>query len=118
MSYQSIHISTQDELLQQRVEAAALKESYAGGPEFSDSAFAAQLQRNPMLALNYFMWPICIDNEADYAYALDTEGGAEPGSAEVISDAKLQAGVQTYWPKDAVTIPQPELFPDQSLPEE
>jgi hypothetical protein len=113
MSYHSIYICTQDTMLQERVEAAAMKESYAGGPEFSDSAFAAQLQRNPMLALNYFMWPIAVDNESDYAYALDTEGGPEPGSADVINDAKLQAGIQAHWPQDAVSIPQPEMFPEQ-----
>ena len=111
MTYQTINTCTQDKELQDRVTAAAMKESYAGGPEFSDSAFAAQLQRNPPLALNYFMWPIAIDNEADYAYAVDT-GHENPGSADVINDAKLQAGIQTHWPQDAVTVPQPEMFPE------
>ena len=113
MTYQTITTCTKDELLQSRVTAAAMKESYAGGPEFAESAFAAQMQRNPMLALNYFMWPIAIDNESDYEYAMNTEGGPEPGSDAVINDAKLQAGIQTHWPKDAVPIPQPELFPEQ-----
>ena len=57
MSYQTITQSTQRRTLQDRVTAAAMKESYAGGPEFSESSFGAQLQRNPPLALNYFMWP-------------------------------------------------------------
>ena len=110
MSHESITQSTRDTALQDRVTAAALKESYGGGPEFSQSSFGAQLQRNPMLALNYFMWPVAIDNEADYAYALDTNH-ENPGSADVINDAKLQAGVQTHWPKDAVPEPQAPSFP-------
>ena len=112
MTYQTIHTCTEDTELQERVTAAAMKESYAGGPEFSSSAFGQQLQRNPMLALNYFMWPVAIDNEADYAYALDTNH-ENPGGPDVINDAKLQAGIQTHWPKDAVPIPQPPLFPEQ-----
>jgi hypothetical protein len=111
MSYASITTCTRDTLLQDRVTAAALKESYAGGDEFSKSAFADQLQRNHMLALNYFMWPVAIDNEADYAYALDTNHES-PGSADVINDAKLQAGIQAHWPKDAAPMPQPEMFPE------
>jgi hypothetical protein len=111
MTYASINMCTQDIELQHRVTAAAMKESYAGGPEFSESTFGLQLQRNPALALNQFMWSIAIDNEADYAYALDTNHEA-PGSADVINDAKLQAGIQTHWPKDAVPMPQPEMFPE------
>ena len=103
MTYQSLISCTQDPVLQQRVTAAAMKESYAGAAEFSESTFADQMQRNPALALNYFMWPIAIDNEADYAYALDTNH-EDPGSADVINDAKLQAGVQAHWPEET-TVP-------------
>ena len=110
MSYASITTCTKDTELQDRVTAAAMKESYAGGDEFSKSAFADQLQRNPVLALNTFMWPIAIDNEADYAYALATEGGPTPGSEAVINDAKIQAGIQHYWPTDPVSMPQQPMF--------
>jgi hypothetical protein len=103
MTYQTLITCTQDPVLQQRVTAAAMKESYSGGPEFSESSFAAQLQQNPSLAMVTFMWPIAIDNEADYAYAIDTDHEA-PGSADVINDAKLQAGVQAHWPEET-TVP-------------
>lgn len=109
MSYTSIYTCTNDTLLQTRVEAAAMKEAHAGAPEFSESTFGLQLQRNPMLALNYFMWPVAIDNEADYAYALDTNHES-PGGDDVINDAKLQAGVQAHWPAESVPEPQHPIF--------
>ena len=112
MTYQTLITCTQDPVLQQRVTAAAMKESYAGAAEFSDSVFADQMQRNPALALNYFMWPIAIDNEADYAYAIDTDH-EDPGGPDVINDAKLQAGVQTHWPQEQVIVPQTEMFPQE-----
>lgn len=113
MSYQSITICTRDQALQDRVTAAALKESYAGGPEFSQTTFATQLQRNPPLALNYFMWPIAIANEADYAYALDTNNENPGGDTGVIGDDEIQSGIQANWPQDQVPVPQPEMFPPE-----
>ena len=106
MSYQSITQCTRDQTLQDRVTAAALKEAIAGGDEFSNSAFAEQLQRSPILALNYFMWPTAIDNEAAYSYAVDVGNENPGGDTGVITDANIQAVVQTYWPPDAVNMPQ------------
>jgi hypothetical protein len=114
MTYQTITQSTRDEVLQDRVTAAALKESYAGGPEFSQSSFGAQLQRNPQLALNYFMWPTAVEYESAYEYAVNSDNQNPGGDTGVITDANLQAVVQTHWPLDAVVVPQPEMFPPES----
>jgi len=120
MSYQSITQCTLDTVLQERVTAAAMKEAIAGGDEFSETAFAEQLQRNPVLALNYFMWPTAIDNEAAYKYALDNNNENPGGDVGVITDANLQAVVQAHWPDDAVQMPSslsPVIPPPEEEPE-
>ncbi len=113
MSNQSVTICTQDTVLQDRVTAGAMRESYSGGDEFSKSAFAAQLQRTPGLALNYFMWPVAIDYEEAYEYALNTDNPSPGGDVGVISDGNIQAVVQLNWPRDAVQVPQTEMFPPE-----
>lgn len=117
MSYATITQCTRDTVLQDRVTAAALKEAIAGGDEFGETAFAEQLQRSPILALNYFMWPTAIDNEAAYAYAVETDNPNPGGDVGVISDANLQSVVQTYWPHDAIPMPS-SLNPVIPPPEE
>lgn len=113
MSYHSIHQCTEDVVLQERVTSGAMKEAYAGGDEFSQSNFGFQLQRNPALALNYFMWPTAIDYENEYAYAVDSGNPDPGGDVGVISDANIQAVVQLRWPKEQVVEPQPPLFPQE-----
>jgi hypothetical protein len=114
VSYTTITQSVADKALQERVIAAAMKEAYAGGEEFSGSAFAAQLRPNSAMALNYFMWPTGIDYEVEYAYAVGEANPNPGGDPGVISDLNIQAVVQKYWPPDPVPAPQ---LPDQSLGE-
>ena len=106
MSYISITACTRDTELQDRVTAAASKEAWAS-PEYSLTVYGERLRTYPEEALRTFMWAIAIDNEADYAYAVDNDNpnpGSDPG---VISDAKLQAGVQAHWPADPAEVPLP-----------
>lgn len=112
MSYTTITQSTRDTALQDRVIAGAMKEAYAGADEFSDSVFGHQLQRNPTLALNYFMWPVAIDYEEQYSYAIDSNNENPGGDVGVITDANIQAVVQINWPRDAVTEPQTPVIPE------
>lgn len=117
MSYASIYKCTEDEELQDRVVAAACKEAWAGGVEFKGSAYGERLRTYPQEAIGTFMYAIAIDNESDYAYAMDTEGGPNPGSEAVISDAKLQAGVQAHWPLDlAQPLPGDMVPPTPGVP--
>ncbi len=105
MSYATIHQSVNDQELIDRVVAAASKEAWAGGPEFSTSAYGERLRTYPEEAERTFMWAIGIDNEADYEYAVNN-AHPNPGGEDVISDLKLQAGVQAHWPLDT-TVPDP-----------
>jgi hypothetical protein len=103
VSYTSIDICVRDTDLQARVRSAASKEAWAGGPEFAGSEYGNRLRTYPDEALITFMYAIAIDNEADYQYALDSNNEAPGKDPGVISDAKIQAGVQTHWP----TAPAP-----------
>ena len=99
MTYATIFQSVNDEELAERVTAAASKEAWAS-PEFYATSFGEALRGSPHLAVSVFMWPIAIDNEAAYEYAVNADNpapGADPG---VISDAAIQSGIQTHWPPD------------------
>lgn len=106
MSYTSIDTCVKDVLLQARVKSAASKEAWAGGPEFAGSEYGARLRTYPDEALVTFMYAIAIDNEADYAYAIDSGNPAPGKDPAVITDAALQAGVQAHWPA-STTVPPP-----------
>lgn len=109
MSYTTITQSTRDDALKDRVIAAAMKEAIAGAPEFSDTAFATALEATPSLGLSYFLWPTAIDYETEYAYAIDAGNPNPGGDVGVISDANIQAVVQTRWPADDAPIPPAPL---------
>ena len=111
MSYTSIQIAVRDVDLQDRVRAAAMKEAFSGADEFSESEFGKQLRQSPTLATNAFQWPTCIDYEDEYEFALNNSNPAPGKDPGVISDANIQAVVQTYWPLDPVMSPQ---LPDPS----
>jgi hypothetical protein len=98
MSYTTITQATEDLALQNRIRAAAMKEAIAGAPEYADSEFGQQLRDAPSLALSRFLWPTAIDYETEYAYAVDADNPDPGGDPGVITDANLQAVVQTHWP--------------------
>lgn len=106
MSYTTIQAAVRDTALQDRVTAAAMKEAIAGGPEFKDSEFGAQLRGYPILALNTFMWPTAVDYETEYEYAVDSDNPNPGGDEGVITDENIQASIQTHWPVDPARIPQ------------
>jgi len=112
MSYTTITQATRDEPLQDRVMAAACKEAWAGGPEFVLSDYGERLRTYPEEALRTFMWPVAIDYEADYEYAVGAGNENPGGDPGVIGDNELQAAVQAHWPPD-VEVPLP---PDMVQP--
>jgi hypothetical protein len=97
MSYTSINQCVNDEALVDRVTAGAMKEAWASD-EYSETSFGATLRNSPNLAQTVFMWPVSIDNEAAYSYAVDSDNPNPGGDPGVISDAAIQAGVQAHWP--------------------
>jgi hypothetical protein len=105
MSYTTIQQAVRDQALKDRVTAAAMKEAWAGGPEFSESEFGASLRGYPPLA-DHFMWPTAIDYEAEYEYAINEDNPNPGGDPGVITDANIQASVQAHWKEDAARIPE------------
>ena len=112
MSYTTINQCANDEAFQDRVVAGAMKEAIAGGPEYVDSAFGAQLRSFPQAALNVFMWPLSVDNEQAYEFAVGNENPNPGGDPGVITDANIQAGLQTHWPPDPLATP---IVPDATV---
>lgn len=116
MSYTTIHQCTEDVHFQERVTAGAMKEAIASDV-YSRTLFAEQLRTLPAAALNVFLWPLSVDNEADYQYAVETENPDPGGDPGVIDDAQIQAGIQHYWPDEILPVPIHPIV-DNTLPPE
>lgn len=112
MSYTTINQCANDAAFQDRVVAGAMKEAIAGAPEFSESQFADQLRQFPYAAVNVFMWPLSVDNEAAYEYAVESSNPNPGGDEGVITDLNIQAGIQTHWPPDVLPTP---IIPDATV---
>ena len=99
MSLNTIDQSTRDQALQNRVIAAVSKEAWKN-PDLGATDFGQAVQANPAEGVT-LVWPVALDYEAEYAYAVD-EGNPNPGGDEaVITDANIEAAVQAHWPGDA-----------------
>jgi hypothetical protein len=100
MSLTSIQASTQDEALLNRITSSIAKESFAN-EQFGNTTTGQQVkQSGPNSVLNKFIWPLAIDFEQDYSYAVD-EGNPNPGGdPAVISDEEIGSAVQVHWPMD------------------
>ena len=103
MSLTTITQSTQDDALRERLRASIAKESWAN-PLYGNTPTGQQVQAAwPNMQIEQqFLWPCCIDWEADYAYAVDNGNPNPGGDPGVIGDDEIQAGVQAHWP-DPVT---------------
>ena len=107
MSHATIYRSVHDVELQQRIEAAAQKEARAND-ELGATPFGQQLIANPEWAY-VFWWPIAIDYEAEYAYAIG-EGNEHPGADPgVITDANISTAIQVHWPEGSTSGPPPAM---------
>jgi hypothetical protein len=116
MSHETITISTRDTALQDRVMAAACKEAWAN-VELSLTAYGERLRSYPTEALTTFMWPIAIDNEAAYEYAVNSNNENPGGDEGVITDAAISSGIQAHWPASAeVPLPTEMVGPTPGQP--
>lgn len=93
-----------------RITASIAKEVWAN-PTFGDTEWGARVKRyGPQQLQSYYIWPLAIDNEDAYEYAVNSNNphpGLDPG---VISDENISAGIQTHWPDDS-TVPPPPTAP-------
>lgn len=99
MSYTTITLSTQDAELTDRIAAAIAKETFAG-EGFGDTPTGERVKAGgPYTVLAEFVWPCCIDFEADYAFAVDSGNPSPGGDPGVIGDDEIGAAVQAHWPE-------------------
>jgi len=110
MSLSTLHQSTQDQELIDRVVAAAFQEAWAN-EELGSTPYGQTLKNggSSITVTDVFLWPIAIDNRDAYAYAVESDPpnphpGSDPG---VISDAAISTAIQTYWP-----MPPEPIDPD------
>lgn len=101
MSHMTVFQAVSDLQLQQRVTAAACKESYLNVDK-KDTVVAKAIRQNPGLAVQLFIWGVAIEYEDQYAFAVNSENppsvpGADQG---VISDGNITASIGAHWPTD------------------
>lgn len=101
MSLNTLHQASRDQALIDRVVAAVQREAQSN-PEFGDTAYGQTVLDNPQEGLR-LVWPVAIDYEDEYAYAIDNSNPNPGGDEGVITDANISAAVQAHWPQDAAS---------------
>ena len=114
MSYTTIQAAVRDVALQDRVTAGAMKEAINGAPEYVDSEFGAQLRSYSLLAINTFLWPVAVQYETEYEFALNSDNPNPGGDPGVITDAMILSAIQAHWPLNPANIPA-DLRNDPSM---
>jgi hypothetical protein len=103
MSYNSLDTASKDPGLQNRTVAATVQEAF-NNAAVHDSAYASLVRQNAASGL-FMIWPVCLNTEAEYEYALNA-GMSNPGGNEaVITDAMILSAVQAHWPPDPPAMP-------------
>ena len=110
MSYTTIQQCVRDPAFQDRVTSGAMKEAIVS-PVYSKTEFGKQLAANPILAINTFLWPVSIEYETEYEYALNSSNPNPGGDPTVITDPNIQSSIQAHWPDDPANLPS-DLIPD------
>jgi hypothetical protein len=101
MSHTTMYAATQDQALIDRIVAAAQREAQENAT-LKDTERARQLREGPGNAITWFSWPVAIDYETEYAYAVDQDNPNPGGDEGVISDGNITAAIVAHWP------PEPE----------
>lgn len=119
MSLSSIARAATDSQLISRVHAAAYQALMAD-PEKAKTTLGKALA-NPSPGFNDpvtpLMWPVAIDTEAAYEYALLGGNGSPGYDVAVITDAAITDSVNANWPMDAAPEVPPPLIPETREPE-
>lgn len=101
MSHATIFRASQDPSLTNRVVAAVQKEAIANA-ELGSTPFGQDVIANPAEGIR-LAWPVAIDYEDEYSYAIDNGNPDPGGDPSVITDANISAAVQAHWPQDTAS---------------
>jgi hypothetical protein len=97
MSASSIYRAANDEQLIHRVTATAYQVVLEDDDK-ANTVLGQDLLNNPYATTTVLMFPVAVDTEDAYAYAL-LNGNGSPGYDEsVITDDALKTSVTTHWP--------------------
>jgi hypothetical protein len=110
MSYETITKASSDNDLRARIQAGVNKEANSN-PTLGASVFGQFVVNNPWTAYQALIWPIAIDNEAAYEYAVNAGNpfpGNDPG---VITDANIASGIQVHWPEQVPDFLKTSMAP-------
>ena len=99
MSYTTITQATNDTLLRNRIQAAVNKEAQAN-VELGASTFGLYVLNNPWSGWQALIWPVAIDAEAPYEFAVNGGNPNPGGDPAVITDAQILSSVQANWPAE------------------
>lgn len=106
MSYTSIAKAFVDPDLIARVRSAVAKEAFANATLRATVTGQQIVTSGPDMVLPKFLWPVCINTETEYEYALTAaipDPGLDPG---VITDAAIGSTIQANWPVDEELLPR------------
>ena len=107
MSLTTINQAANDEALLVRIEAGVWKETIAN-PAFGDTPFGAQVLSGGGPIRAVFAYPVAVDYEDEYAFAVDSGNPDPGGDPAVITDANIGASIQAHWPGGPATAAEPE----------
>ena len=97
MSLSTINQAANDEELLARIEAGVHKETIAN-PAFGDSMFGGQVTSGMAPIKQVFAYPVAVDNETAYEYAVNADNPSPGGDPTVITDAAIGSAIQAHWP--------------------
>ncbi len=99
MSYTSIQQATMDNFLRARIQSCVNKEA-KNNTELAATTFGQYVLDQPWIAWQALIWPVCIDGEDAYAYAVDSGNPNPGGDPGAITDAQILSAVQVNWPAE------------------
>ena len=99
MSYTTITRAARDQALLDRIFAAVNKEAIAN-EELGASDFGRLVRQGTAAIQMLFSYPVAVDYEAEYEYAVNESNPNPGGDPGVITDANIGSAVQAHWPPD------------------
>lgn len=98
MSYHSLTVAARDDALISRT-VACVQQQARQNAELTGTEFAAAVRSGGTGVAGELVWPVVLNTEAEYAYALANGHDAPIGGDEaVIPDAAILSAVQAAWP--------------------
>lgn len=100
MSYTTVYKCTQDQAFRNRI-AACMNQQAWNNAELRSTPLGESLRVSSGSGVDSMVWPVAIEYEAPYEYAVNSDNPDPGGDPTVITDANILASVQSNWPGKA-----------------